>query len=96
MLILSRKLNESIVIDGRITVKIVRVDGETIKIGISAPADVPIHRQEVYDEICRSNQEAITRPDELVPKLSPTGAPHKANELQANWQLRSNLKPSKP
>jgi carbon storage regulator len=96
MLILSRKLNESIVIDGRITVKIVRVDGETIKIGISAPADVPIHRQEVYDEICRSNQEAITRPDEFVPKLSPTGAPHKTNELHADWQLRSNLKPSKP
>ena len=61
MLILSRKLNESVVIDGRITVKIVRLDGDVIKLGITAPADVPVHRQEVYDEIQKSNREALTR-----------------------------------
>lgn len=61
MLILSRKLNESIVIDGRITVKVVHVDGDVVKLGIAAPADVPVHRQEVYDEIQRSNREALTR-----------------------------------
>jgi carbon storage regulator len=60
MLILSRKLNESIVIDGRITVKVVRIDGEVIKLGITAPADVPVHRQEVYEEIRQSNEAAAT------------------------------------
>ena len=69
MLILSRKSNESIVIDGRIRVKIVRVEGEVVKIGIEAPADVPVHRQEVYDEIQRSNQQAIVRPAAPLPKL---------------------------
>ena len=44
MLILSRKSSESIVIDGRIRVKIVRVEGDVVKIGIEAPADVPVHR----------------------------------------------------
>jgi carbon storage regulator len=69
MLILSRRINESVVIDGRIIVKIVRVDGEVVKIGIEAPADVPIHRQEVYDEIQRSNREALTQSRPLLPRL---------------------------
>ena len=74
MLILSRKLNESIVIDGRITVKVVRVDGEVVKLGIAAAADVPVHRQEVYEEIRRNNHEAVTRRTGPVPKLSAHGA----------------------
>lgn len=70
MLVLTRKLGESIVIDGRITVKIVRVEGETVKVGITAPADVPIHREELYLEIQRSNQAALTNGRALVPKLA--------------------------
>ena len=69
MLILSRKPNESIVIDGRIVVKIIRLEGEVVKIGIQAPADVPVHRQEVYEEIQRNNQEAATTPRPLALKL---------------------------
>ncbi|HEU5395906.1 MAG TPA: carbon storage regulator CsrA [Verrucomicrobiae bacterium] len=69
MLILSRKPGESIVIDGRIHVKVVRVDGETVKIGIEAPADVPVHRQEVYEEIQRNNQQALTRQSTALPRL---------------------------
>jgi carbon storage regulator len=60
MLILSRKPGESIVIDGRIVVKIVRLEGDMVKVGIEAAKEVPIHRQEVYDEIQRNNQEALT------------------------------------
>lgn len=69
MLILSRKTSESIVIDGRIIVKIVRVEGEVVKVGIEAPADVPVHRQEVYEEIQRNNREALTQGRPAVPKL---------------------------
>ncbi len=78
MLILSRKTNESIVIDGRIIVKIVRLDGEVVKVGIEAPVDVPVHRQEVYEEIQRNNREALTksRPAAL-PKLPRPKAPQK-------------------
>jgi carbon storage regulator len=69
MLILSRKSGESIVIDGRIHVKIVRVEGDVVKIGIEAPAEVPVHRREVYEEIQRSNQAALTRQNAELPKL---------------------------
>jgi len=71
MLILSRKIGESIVIDGRIHVKVVRVEGDVVKVGIDAPADVPVHRQEIYDEIQQSNRQALTqRPSAPLPKLT--------------------------
>ena len=73
MLILSRKSGESIVIDGRIHVKIIRVEGDHVKVGVVAPADVPVHRLEVYEEIQRNNEQALTRSTTL-PKLRPNHA----------------------
>ena len=73
MLILSRKSGESIVIDGRIHLKVVRVEGDVVKIGIEAPADVPVHRLEVYTEIQRSNQQALVRENVPLPKLPLPG-----------------------
>jgi carbon storage regulator len=78
MLILSRKLNESVVIDGQIVVKIVRIEGDHVRLGIQAPGNIPVHRQEVYEEIQRSNCEAIhpegaARP--ALPRLAKTHAP---------------------
>jgi carbon storage regulator len=70
MLILSRKVGESIVIDGRITVKIMRLDGDLVKVGIEAPAEVPVHRQEVFIEIQQNNQEAVTNAKTSLPRLA--------------------------
>ena len=61
MLILSRKSGESLVIDGRVIVKIIRTDGDTVKVGIEAPANIPVHRQEVYEEIQKANREAANQ-----------------------------------
>ena len=79
MLILSRKLGESIVIDGHIRVKIMRVDGDVVKIGIEAPASVPVHRQEVYDEIQHNNREALTNNQHPLPRLAPKSKPSSAS-----------------
>ncbi len=71
MLILSRKTGESLVIDGRVIVKIIRTDGDTVKVGIEAPSNIPVHRQEVYEEIQKANREAATRaPHSQLPSLS--------------------------
>lgn len=80
MLILSRKSGESIVIDGKIHVKIVRVEGDVVKLGVEAPADVPVHRKEVYDEIQKSNQQAVAQQNTVLPALPKlAGAVKKAN-----------------
>lgn len=75
MLILSRKPGESIVIDGHITVKIMRLDGDVVKVGIEAPASVPVHRQEVYDEIQRNNREALTQTAAKLPRVMAQAEP---------------------
>lgn len=57
MLVLSRKKNESIVIDDDITIVVVEIRGDKVRLGVEAPKEVPVHRREVYDAI-RRNEEA--------------------------------------
>lgn len=59
MLVLSRKVGESIMIGDHIEVKILAVDGDQIKLGINAPKSVKVHRSEVYETIKQQNKEAI-------------------------------------
>lgn len=56
MLVLSRKTNETIVIDGRIRITIVKSGGSTVRLGIDAPQDVTIHREEVQQRIMAEEQ----------------------------------------
>lgn len=51
MLVLSRKKNESIVINSDITITIVEIRGDKVRLGIVAPKDVPVHRQEIWEAI---------------------------------------------
>tara|TARA_B100000405_G_scaffold240412_1_gene174004 strand:- start:70 stop:294 length:225 start_codon:yes stop_codon:yes gene_type:complete len=55
MLVLSRKPKESIVINGDITVSVLRVDNDNVRIGIEAPKTVPVMRKEIYQEISQNN-----------------------------------------
>lgn len=58
MLILSRKSGESLVIGENIKVRILEIKGDSVKIGINAPRETTVHRQEVYEAILQENQAA--------------------------------------
>ena len=58
MLVLSRKKNESIVINNDITIVVVEIRGDKVRLGVEAPKEVPVHRREVYDAIRLSEQAA--------------------------------------
>ena len=58
MLVLSRHRDESIMIGDEIVITIVDIRGDKVRLGIDAPQDIPVHRQEVYDAIQRENRKA--------------------------------------
>ena len=59
MLALSRKKNEALVIDNKIEVTVLDIKGDQVKIGISAPKDIPVYRKEVYLQIQEANKQAM-------------------------------------
>ena len=66
MLVLTRKINESIMIGDSIEVVVVEVHGEQVRLGIKAPREVAVHRREVYEAIQKENiQAAKQKPDSL-------------------------------
>ena len=58
MLVLGRKKGETIIIDDNIEITVTAIEGETVKLGISAPKHITIHRQEIYLEIQEENKRA--------------------------------------
>jgi len=73
MLVLSRKKNESIVIDNNITITVVEIRGDKVRLGIVAPKEVPVHRQEVFDLIhAKDHEQAASTPPVIVNPNEPT------------------------
>jgi carbon storage regulator len=73
MLVLSRKKNESIVINNDITVTVVEIRGDKVRLGIVAPKEVPVHRQEVYDAIHGAKDQQTDAPPSSVVVNKPAG-----------------------
>lgn len=59
MLALSRKKNEAIIINNNIEIMVLEVKGDQVKIGITAPREVPVYRKEVYLQIQEANKESV-------------------------------------
>ena len=59
MLVFTRRRQEAIRIGDRIEVRVLRVGRDGVRIGITAPPDVPVHREEIYEEIRQANRAAV-------------------------------------
>ena len=64
MLVLSRKKNESIIINDDITIVVVEIRGDKVRLGVEAPKEVPVHRREVYEAIHRHADNGVEAPKE--------------------------------
>jgi carbon storage regulator len=102
MMVLSRKKNESIVINNDITVTVVEIREDKVRLGLVAPKEVPIHRQEVYDAI-HSQGGQPPAPSTIAAELEDPWRPHldksdpasaESNERRAGFlsRLALNLK----
>ena len=69
MLVLSRKTNESIIINGNVTVSVLRVDNDNVRIGVEAPLEIPVMRKEIYEEIKSNNEQAAGSAKQRVKQL---------------------------
>ncbi len=69
MLVLSRKKNESIVINNDITIVVVEIRGDKVRLGVEAPKEVPVHRREVYEAIKKNEAAQAAKASE------PAGQP---------------------
>jgi carbon storage regulator len=74
MLVLSRKLNQAIMIGDHVRVVVVAVDRDQVKLGIEAPREISVHRSEVYEEIQRANRSAAAA------EVAPDGGPRPTAE----------------
>jgi carbon storage regulator len=68
MLVLTRKVNQSIIIGNDIEVVVLEVRGEQIRLGIKAPKDIAVHRKEIYEQIKEENVAAASVQPEDVPE----------------------------
>jgi carbon storage regulator len=72
MLVLSRHRDESIMIGDDVIITIVDIRGDKVRLGIQAPQDIPVHRQEVYEAIQRENRKAAQlQPSDTQPLAKP-------------------------
>lgn len=82
MLVLSRQRDESIIIGDNIVITVVDIRGDKVRLGIQAPTEIPVHRQEVYEAIQRENLRASgLDPDDAPP--TPKPGPNRRNSRPA-------------
>jgi carbon storage regulator len=65
MLVFTRKRGEAIMIGDGIRIEVLRVGREGVRVGVVAPPEVAVHRQEIYDQIREANQKAASSPQDL-------------------------------
>lgn len=73
MLVLSRRTNESIIIDDKIEIKILKIEGGAVKVGIIAPKEIKVYRKEIYEAVKADNVQATSVSIEDIRSLFKRG-----------------------
>ncbi|GAB4383773.1 MAG: hypothetical protein Kow0022_04480 [Phycisphaerales bacterium] len=82
MLVLSRQRDEAIMIGDEVQITIVDIRGDKVRLGITAPTRIAVHRKEVYDAITRENEQASRIASNDIATLKrPAGSPGKRKEI---------------
>lgn len=84
MLVLTRRANQSIVIGGRIVVRVLQVQRDQVRLGIEAPREVEVHREEVFATLEEANRQAATAPASLSEVLGPLASRGTADTPSGN------------
>ena len=80
MLVLSRQRDETIMIGDDVEITVVDIRGDKVRLGITAPSHIPVHRKEVYEAIQRENRAAANiKPEDLPPGGAAGGPPDDPN-----------------
>lgn len=100
MLVLSRQRDETIMIGDDIEITIVDIRGDKVRLGISAPRSIQVHRKEVYDAIKRENENAANlKPKDVTDVMeadTKKGKPHDSNASRDNIVENGPAKGNKP
>ena len=84
MLVFTRRRNEAIIVADGIEIRVLRVSKDAVRLGVTAPADVPVHRQEVYDQIREENRRAAAPAGtDTAKRLRERGLPASLTQLTA-------------
>jgi carbon storage regulator len=84
VLVLTRRANQSIMIGQDIVVTVLEVRGDQVRIGIKAPRDIDVHREEVFDALQLANQSAASPSDDAVRGLEQLASPEAAPVAEGN------------
>jgi len=81
MLVLSRQRDETIMIGDDVEITVVDIRGDKVRLGITAPSHIPVHRKEVYEAIKRENRAATKmKPEDLPAELPPKNGPQNGQQ----------------
>ena len=97
MLVLSRQRDETIMIGDEVEITVVDIRGDKVRLGITAPRHIQVHRKEVYDAIKRENQQAASLTPQDVSPVVETDAPREAKPASGVIENKENsdIRPSK-
>jgi carbon storage regulator len=96
MLVLTRKTGQKLIINDDIEIVILETRGESVKIGVKAPKNVTIYREEIYEEIKKANRQSQSQVNDLDKALNLLVTPKPNSDILSKFKVMSKISLNKP